>query len=116
MTVRAYSYMANVLDLAKRNISAAQASEIVPMESNEFLSSRDIALTAAVMVPATAIWIMSERMWPAVALGSIIYLGIEYGYPAFRAQKFDFQPLIDSLLRFYHNARTLVRFRNTSRA
>lgn len=110
--------MVNILDLASRsrNVDVEDTSAVTPMEPTEFLSPRDIVLTAAVVMPASFLWIVTERMWTALALGALVYLGTVYGYPWLRSREFDLQPLMRATVRFYQQARALARFRDARRA
>lgn len=104
--------MVNILDLTKRNEGAPQASPAIPMEQTDMLSPRDMALTAAVVMPASFVWVMLERILFAIALGAAIYLIIEFVYPALRARNF----YIEQLGRLYAHLRTLVRSRTAKQA
>lgn len=43
---------------------------------------RDVVLTAITVIPGTAVWIMSERVWAGLLAALISFVAIEYGIPA----------------------------------
>lgn len=59
----------------------------------EFL--KDTFLTAVVVIPATALWIETERVWIALTTAGILYLAFVHGIPfAVRLRSVEIQDYV----------------------
>ena len=103
--------MARVLNLKKRKNGAVRTS-ILSMQPITSLFNRDVVLTAIVVIPASIVWVVSERMLPAIIVAGVIAALSFYSTAALRDGKFDVQPIV----RLYRQARELIRSRTARRA
>jgi hypothetical protein len=109
-SIRLRAEARNVLD-ATSNSRVFHASYVL-MERMKPYFDRDVLQTATVVVPASAMWIITERLWAAIILGAVMYLISEYVYPALRTREFSFEPFV----RLYNQLRAMIRSRKVSRA
>ena len=72
----------------------------------------DLLLAAVTVIPAATVWIFTNRLYFGVALGSALFLAVEYGYPALQKGSLDLSPLV----RFSTQMRDMVRTRAVKRA
>ncbi|HWO07116.1 MAG TPA: hypothetical protein VNM40_00875 [Candidatus Paceibacterota bacterium] len=107
--------MAHVLDLTHSNKDALAPSGAMHMEEqSDTLSARDVLITAAVVIPASVVWVVNERLLPAIAVATLVYAtyaAIRYGVPLARSRTVHAAPLI----RTYEHARGLMRTRTAAK-